>query len=210
MVPMLNWIKHSDTNLFFLINREGKNALFDALMPVVSEIELFLIPIAVFWVMLILKKDAKTRTVAIMIVLVLVTSDLVSARVMKPLFQRPRPYNVLSGVHYHRQGEWRVTPEKMAPKKSTNFSLPSSHATNIFAAAVFLSWFFPGFAWLYLLLALLVSFSRPYLGMHYPLDLVAGGVLGTGIGIFYAVISARIIEWIRGRRTPLKPAAKDA
>ena len=67
MVPMLNWINHSDTSLFYLINQQGRNGLFDALMPVLSDIELFLIPIAIFWMMLILKKDAKTRIVAIII-----------------------------------------------------------------------------------------------------------------------------------------------
>ena len=207
---MLDWIKRIDTSLFFQINDAGKNTLSDVLMPIVSDIQLFSIPIAIFWLLLILKKSARTRTVAVMIILVIATSDLVSARVMKPLFQRPRPYNALSGVHHYRQSGWRITNESMVPQKSTNFSLPSSHATNMFAAAVFLSWFFPGFAWLFLLLALVVSYSRPYLGLHYPFDLVAGAVLGTTIGIFYALLSVRIMGWVQGRRRPAEPPVNDA
>lgn len=205
---MLDWINQIDTSLFFLINDEGKNVLFDALMPVVSNIQFFLIPIGIFWLLLVLKKSAKKRTVAFMIILVVATSDLVSARLVKPLVQRPRPYNALSGVHHYRQGEWRITAEHMVPQKSTNYSMPSSHATNMFAAAAFLSWFFPGFAWLYLLMALTVSYSRPYLGVHYPIDLVAGGVLGTAIGVFYALLSARIIEWIKARSKLAEPQDK--
>jgi len=199
---MWELIKNFDAGLFHLINQGGKNALFDAVMPVISDIRYFLLPAVVFWFMLILKKDVKKRTVAVMILLAITTSDLVSAHVLKPFFQRQRPFHSLSEIHYYRGGEWRLTPGKMEASTSTNFSLPSSHATNMFAAAVFLSWFFRGFAWLYFLMAVLVCYSRVYLGMHYPLDLVAGGVFGTAIGIFYILLAEGVIRLIRDKKEP--------
>jgi len=205
---MLELIKTFDTTLFYKINQDWKNGVFDLCMPVISDINYILIPIAFFWLLLILKKNVKTRTIALVIFAVIATSDIVSARVVKPFFQRPRPYNVMPGVNYYKQA-WRVTPAKVAATNSTNYSMPSSHATNIFAAAVYLSWFFPGFAWFNLLLALLVSYSRPYLGMHYPLDVVAGGVIGSTIGILYALLTEKIVGWIRLKKAPSGPAAEN-
>jgi len=193
-------INSFDKYLFDLINQGGRNALFDILMPIVSNSLYFVIPAVVLWVMLILKKDVKKRVAAVMILLAIVTSDMMSARVLKPLFHRPRPYHALSGVHYYRGGEWRVTSAKMAVSTSTNFSMPSSHATNMFAGAVFLSWLFPGFAWLFFLLAMLVSYSRPYLGMHYPMDLAAGAVFGAMIGIFYIFLMEWILRWNKNNK----------
>jgi len=204
----LELIKTFDTTLFYKINQDWKNGLFDACMPVISDINYILIPVAFFWLLLILKKNVKTRAIALMIFAVIATSDIVSARVVKPFFQRPRPYNAMPGVNYYKQ-EWRVTPAKVAATDSTNYSMPSSHATNIFAAAVFLSWFFPGFAWLNLLLAVVVSYSRPYLGMHYPLDVVAGGMLGSAIGFLYALLTDKIVGGIRLRKAPSGPAAEN-
>ena len=196
MWPM---IKAIDTDIFFLINMHWKNGLFDVCMPIIANSLYVLIPVAIFWLALILKKDIKTRTAALVILAVVATSDIVSAHVLKPFFQRPRPYHVLSGIHYYRN-EWRVTPDKMKVSTSTNFSMPSSHATNVFAAAVFLSWYFPSYAWLYLLVALIVSYTRPYTGMHYPLDVAAGAAVGGAIGSMYALVSTAILQRIKERK----------
>ena len=88
----------------------------------------------------------------------------------------------------------------MKVSTSTNYSMPSSHATNVFAASVFLSWYFPSYAWLYLLVALIVSYTRPYTGMHYPLDVVAGAAVGSAIGIMYALLSMWVLQRIKRRR----------
>ncbi len=57
--------------------------------------------------------------------------------------------------------------------------MPSAHATTSFAAAHAYTGAAP--AWLLYLLALGFALSRPYLGVHYPSDVVVGAVLGTGI-----------------------------
>ena len=196
---MLPLLKEIDMEIFLLINKHWKNGLFDVCMPVIADSQYVLIPIGIFLLALILKNDVKTRTIAVVIFAVVATSDIVSARVLKPFFQRPRPYHVLSGINYYKY-EWRITPEEMKKSASTNFSMPSSHATNVFAAAVFLSWFFPAYAWIYLLVALIVGYTRPYMGMHYPLDVLAGAAVGSSIGVMYAFLATRIMQRIRGRK----------
>jgi undecaprenyl-diphosphatase len=60
-------------------------------------------------------------------------------------------------------------------------SFPSGHAATSFAAATVLSFARPRWAPVFYLLALAVGFSRVYVGVHYPLDILAGAVLGTAI-----------------------------
>ncbi len=63
-------------------------------------------------------------------------------------------------------------------------SFPSGHATTAFAAAAFLALWRPRWAPPALALAVLVAVSRVYLGAHFPSDVVAGAILGTGSALF--------------------------
>ncbi|MCL6106586.1 MAG: phosphatase PAP2 family protein [Actinobacteria bacterium] len=67
-------------------------------------------------------------------------------------------------------------------------SLPSSHAAMSFAAAGVLTFFYPPFFPVFYLLALLMSWSRVYVGVHYPSDVLAGTVVGLAAGGVAALI----------------------
>ena len=64
-----------------------------------------------------------------------------------------------------------------------DFSFPSSHAVISFCAVPILAKEFPRFKWVWVLIAVLISFSRIYFGLHYMSDLIAGGIIGYLIGI---------------------------
>lgn len=86
---------------------------------------------------------------------------------LKPLFARPRPPAVY---------------QLYTTSIFASYSFPSGHTTTAFALATLLARRSPRHSlWLFLL-ALLIGASRVYLGVHYPLDVIAGIVLGTGIG----------------------------
>jgi undecaprenyl-diphosphatase len=72
-------------------------------------------------------------------------------------------------------------------------SFPSGHAATSFAAATVLSFARPRWAPAFFLLALAIGFSRVYVGVHYPLDVVGGAVLGV-------VVATALRMLVKGRR----------
>ena len=87
--------------------------------------------------------------------------------VVKVIVRRPRP--VLEGL----------PPLGGAP---SSLSFPSGHATSCFACATAMTRIAPEAAILFVLAAA-ISIGRPYLGMHYPSDVLAGALLGVGLGL---------------------------
>ena len=86
-------------------------------------------------------------------------------KILKNQIKRDRPCEVVSGVHQ------RVSP-------SDQFSFPSGHTAAAFVIATLISFFLPVLAIPVFTWALLVGFSRIYLGVHYPSDILAGLVVG--------------------------------
>jgi undecaprenyl-diphosphatase len=74
------------------------------------------------------------------------------------------------------------------------YSFPSGHATTAFAAAAAVGMLHPRLRWPLLGLAAMVGFSRVYLGVHYGLDVLAGAVLGTVVGVASAFVMCRLLR----------------
>jgi undecaprenyl-diphosphatase len=82
-------------------------------------------------------------------------------------------------------------PETLVDLPAT-YSFPSGHATVSFACATVLALAVPRLRYPLFALAALIAFSRVYVGVHYPFDIVAGAVLGVGIAIALRMLAAAL------------------
>ena len=105
------------------------------------------------------------------LLLALGLATLLTNTIAKPMAGRHRPFETYA--------ETRV----VGPKP-TSSSLPSGHVTNAVAAAYALTRVAPGGRVVFWTLALLVAYSRIYLGVHYPLDVIAGAIVGLAAAAF--------------------------
>ncbi len=148
--------------------------LLDTLIPAVS----LLGDAGILWILaaLIMLCTPKYRKTGLCVGLALLMGVLVCNLALKPLLARPRPYA------YQLEHFEKTIPLLIAAP--TDFSFPSGHTIASFEAAtvIFLRHKRLGLA--ALTLASLIAFSRLYLYVHYPTDVLASIVLGIGIAFF--------------------------
>jgi 4-amino-4-deoxy-L-arabinose transferase-like glycosyltransferase/membrane-associated phospholipid phosphatase len=163
------WLQALDLAIFHWVNSTLRNPFFDVFMPFCSG-NVFFVPVVVTaCAALLWRGGARGRLCVLMLVLALALGDTLICNTMKQLVGRQRPFWVLADAH--------LSP---GIGRTSSGSMPSSHAANWFAAAMVLCVYYRRSVWFMVPLACLVSFSRIYNGVHYPSDVLAGAILGSG------------------------------
>jgi undecaprenyl-diphosphatase len=182
-------IVKADHQLFFYLNGLHQPWL-DSVMAAFSN-KLFWIPLYAWIIYLMYKKFEKGIFIILLCAIALIFFSDQTANVFKALVQRYRPTHHPSfGQLVHTVNDYR----------GGTYGFFSSHASNAFAIVMFVILLLrPSTRILKLILfgyACLTSYSRIYLGVHYPADIVVGACCGLGLGfLFYNLTKVLLEKW---------------
>lgn len=165
-----------DRIIFSFINQGLSNDVFDVILPIMRD-KYTWIPVYFFIIAFLIYNYTKKSYYPILFLFLTVgMADATSNRLFKKNVQRLRPCN-----------EVTLVEKTVRVRCGSGYSFTSNHAANHFAISTFLYLLFRVYRkkWLNALLfawAAIVSFSQVYVGVHYPLDILCGAILGIGIG----------------------------
>lgn len=172
-----------DNQLFYHINAVWVGPWFDLFFPNITDLHrnhyalAFFGIVALTWIY-----RQKTRAIQGLLVLILAVgaADLFSYRVVKQYFHRDRP--AAAGL-----------PVQLRTEHHSGSSFPSNHAANVFAAATIVTAIYPPYFLFAFFVAISVAYSRVYVGVHYPSDVIAGALIGI---ILAKIIWSFVRQWI--------------
>jgi undecaprenyl-diphosphatase len=168
MTALIQSLASYDRAVFQFINQFLANPATDLIMPFVTADLNLKISYAACLALILWKGDKRLRFAVIASIIVVAVTDQLSSSVVKPLFARPRPCHELD--------------VRLLVNCGSGFSLPSSHAANLFGQAFFFRQIAPKSAWYLIPLAIIVALSRVFVGVHYPFDILIGAALGALVG----------------------------
>lgn len=188
---MLSYLMGLDEGLFHLTNAAWTNPLLDVLMPALS----WAGNLGAVWLVLlgvIAAFGKKTGRGIALAGLIGLAIGLASSEIIKEITMRPSPFAALPDA-------------RMLIAAPHSYAFPSGHATSAFAAASGavlaakkLLGRVPPWGWAMLALAAVISYTRLYVGVHYPTDVAAGVLLGIACGW----IGVRLAAWREKRGRP--------
>ncbi|MES1198197.1 MAG: phosphatase PAP2 family protein [Chitinophagaceae bacterium] len=170
-----------DKWLFIQINNYWTNPFFDTVMPFIRN-PLVWAPLYLFFLLFVLL-NFKTKGLwwFVLVLSTVALTDLTGTYIFKHSFQRLRPCSDPDFIGHVR----------LLLKHCGGYSFISNHAANHFGMATFifitLRHNFRNWAWIAILWAACIAYAQVYVGIHYPLDVFCGALLGMIFGLSMGV-----------------------
>ena len=176
---MLEFLSMIDTLLFLFINIKLANPVTDFIMPYITSGPIIIITYIISLALLLWKGNKQLRWMVLFSIIILVFCDQSASTFIKKWICRPRPCAIMAEIN-------------LLVGCGAGWSMPSSHAVNVFGQAFFFSFFYKKYAGLLFLYAFLVAISRVFVGVHYPADIITGALLG---GIIASVMALVFVKF---------------
>lgn len=170
-------VLYLDYTSWYYLNTVWHNGFLDAVVPFLRN-QWTWAPLYLFLLIFMLKNYGSRGLIwCAFFLATFALSDQLSAHLLKPMFTRIRPCNnpQLSAIVHN------IVP------CGSGYSFPSSHAANHFSLGIFMTvtlrhlakWIaYAAFIW-----ALSVAYAQVYVGVHFPLDVTCGGIIGAAVGV---------------------------
>ncbi len=185
---MIDYLISIDTDIFLWLNSHH-NSYWDVVMKLATGKWIWVPMYAALLIAFCRAYGWKSALLAVVLTALAVTAaDQITASVIRPIVERLRPSNLNNPISdmVHIVNGYR----------SGGYSFPSCHAANTFAVFTFTSLVFN--RWKYtvfiLLWALINCYSRVYLGVHYPGDLLVGSVIGMMFGAIFFLLGSVVVR----------------
>jgi len=186
---MIDILVEIDKKLMVFLNKTISNSIFDILMPIITNQNFLAIIGVILIIYLGYFGEKKGRITLLVLLFAAGMSDAICAQIIKPWVGRIRPSHEF--IEYIN----------LLVSKGGKWSFPSNHAANSFAFATVLSYFYDKNKIILFSIASAIAFSRVYVGVHYPMDIFFGGLIGYTIS--WVILSIWVIikmrELKRGR-----------
>jgi len=166
---MIEFFENIEVALFYFINSTISNSYFDKFFPFITNLNNWILVYVLLFGWLFLKGGKRGWITASALALAVFVTDHYVIDFIKEEVARLRPCHVLDYV-------------RLLVPCGAGKSFPSAHAANNFAAAAVLAHSYSKYKWVFYIIAFLIAFSRVYVGVHYLSDIIAGGLIGFGIG----------------------------
>ena len=194
---MLDILLKIDNIIFQLININLNYPLFDSFFIFFHDFHknlMFIIPLLTLWFFSIFKDKKRRLALIIFIPLAIIITDQIGSYI-KDYKLRDRPYmaiesnkiNLLVKVSQNEDGSYKQT-------QSSQKSFPSNHSANIWALSLIVGYLYTNAKTYFIILAILISISRVYIGVHYPLDIIFGAIIGISVSSLLIKIYQKLIR----------------
>lgn len=170
-----------DKAIFYFINKTLQNTFFDWLMPFITDFGNFKIPIIIGALLLFILGKKKERVFIVLLIVSILIADFIAVQFFKKIFMRVRPCNALPDVH-------------LLVGCTGSYSFLSAHAVNITIFAGLTSYKYRFMIIPSIITAAAVCFSRVYVGVHYPFDVLGGAVVGVLVSIGVIYLDSRYLK----------------
>jgi len=194
---MLDILLKIDNIIFQLININLNYPLFDSFFVFFHDFHknlMFIIPLLTLWFFSIFKDKKRRLALVILIPLAIIITDQIGSYI-KDYKLRDRPYmtiesskiNLLVKVAQNDDESYKIT-------QSSQKSFPSNHSANVWALSFIIGFLYTNVKTYFIILASLISISRVYIGVHYPLDIIFGAIIGILVGSLLIKIYQKLIR----------------
>jgi undecaprenyl-diphosphatase len=184
----MSYLLSLDRWLLLKINQDWSNYWFDQFFPWLTDLHknpwVIWVGLPLFLSMFLWRQRGRGLSILLALFFTIGLTDFICGKILKPFFSRPRPNMVGMDliVRSPVYGE---------------LSFPSNHSANMFCAALILGFYFPRYRWPVWILAFLVAYSRSYVGVHYPVDWIAGAIIGILFGTLGLSLEPKISRFIQ-------------